>query len=78
MEQNNNFEDIILIFGLGILIFFIVVGFVISEVVPFFKERERIKLEMERSYSEAEYRYWRKKLKKLYRDSIPIIGRFLG
>lgn len=43
---------------------------------PFLREREYIKMEIKRSFDEEEYRYWKRRLKKLYLRSIPFIGRF--
>ena len=44
--------------------------------IPFKKQRDYIKMEMKRSLEEQEYRYWRRELKKLYLQAIPLIGKF--
>lgn len=70
-------NDEFLIFIAAIIIgFFIILALVINFFIPFKEERDYIKMEMERSYEEDEYRYWRRELKYLYLRSIPLIGRF--
>ena len=70
-------NDEFLIFVAAIIIgFFIILALVINFFNPFKEERDYIKMEMERSYEEDEYRYWRRELKYLYLRSIPLIGRF--
>ena len=44
---------------------------------PFSEHRRYIKTEMQRSYNESEYRYWKRKLKKLYILQIPILGKLI-
>ena len=70
-----NAETGFIIFAAFIIIF-IFLAFVINTYIPFKKERDYIKMEMQRSYEEDEYRYWRRELKYLYLRSIPLIGRF--
>ena len=70
-----NDEFILIIFAMIIGAFLIVALFV-NFFIPFKEERDYIKMEMERSYEEDEYRYWRRELKYLYLRSIPLIGRF--
>ena len=55
---------------------FIIVAFFINFLLQFKEERDYIKMEMNRSYKEKEYLYWRRKLKHLYLRSIPLIGKF--
>lgn len=55
---------------------FIVVALFVNFFIPFKEERDYIKMEMQRSYEEDEYRYWKRELKHLYLRSIPLIGRF--
>lgn len=54
---------------------FIVVALFVNFFIPFKDERDYIKMEMQRSYEEDEYRYWKRELKHLYLRSIPLIGR---
>lgn len=69
--------DEFLIFIAAIIIgFFIIFAFFINFFIPFKEERDYMKKEIERSYGEEEYRYWRRELKYLYLRSIPGIGRF--
>ena len=69
--------DEFLLFMVAIIIgCFIVVALFVNFIIPFKEERDYIKMEMERSYEEEEYRYWRRELKYLYLRSIPLIGRF--
>lgn len=70
-----NDEFILIIFAMIIGAFLIVALFV-NFFIPFKEERDYIKMEMQRSYEEDEYRYWRRELKYLYLRSIPLIGRF--
>ena len=70
-----NDEFILIIFAMIIGAFLIVALFV-NFFIPFKEERDYIKMEMQRSYEEVEYRYWRRELKYLYLRSIPLIGRF--
>lgn len=49
----------------------------VKNVVPFIKEREYIKMEIERSFSEREEKYWKRELKKLYAEKLPFIHFFL-
>ena len=70
-------NDEFLIFIAAMIIgFFVILAFFINFFLPFKKERDYIKIEMERSYEEDEHRYWRRELKYLYLRSIPLIGRF--
>lgn len=70
-------NDEFLIFVAAIIIgFFIILALVINFFIPFKEERDYIKMEMERSYEEDEYLYWRRELKYLYLRSIPLLGRF--
>ena len=70
-------NDEFLIFIAAVIIGgFIIIAFFINFFLPFKEERDYIKMEMERSYEEEEYRYWRRELKYLYLRSIPLIGRF--
>ncbi len=55
--------------------FFILLAYCFNVVMPFIKERNYIKMEMQRS-DDKEYRYWKRELKRLYLSHIPIIGRF--
>ena len=70
-----NDEFILIIFAMIIGAFLIVALFE-NFFIPFKEERDYIKMEMQRSYEEDEYRYWRRELKYLYLRSIPLIGRF--
>lgn len=70
-------NDEILIFIAALIIgLFIILAFIFNIFLPFMEERDYIKMEMQRSYEEDEYRYWRRELKYLYLRSIPLIGRF--
>ena len=55
---------------------FIIIALFVNFFIPFKEERDYIKMEMERSYEEDEYLYWRRELKYLYLRSIPLLGRF--
>ena len=71
------FNDEFLLFMIAMILgSFIVVALFVNFIIPFKEERAYIKMEMERSYEEEEYRYWRRELKYLYLRSIPLVGRF--
>ena len=55
---------------------FFILAILLNFYLPFKKDRDYIKMEMERSYGVDEYRYWKRELKQLYLHSIPLIGRF--
>lgn len=71
-------ESSILIIGIIGTVVAAVCVFMLCQTVikPFFDERAYIKVEMSRSLSDREYRYWERQLKKLYIRSIPFVGRF--
>ncbi len=70
-------QDIILLIIIAtILLCLIGVGIWLSFLEPFMDQRAYIIMEIKRSNSKNEYRYWKKQLKKLYLESIPLIGRF--
>lgn len=48
----------------------------VKNVVPFMKERSYIKMEIERSFSKSETEYWKKELRKLYLEQIPLLHFF--
>lgn len=59
-----------------IMLFFIIVFLYLYFLAPFLEARKNIKIEMKRSYGK-EYEYWKRELRRLYLESIPIIGRFI-
>ena len=69
-------DIIIMIIIVAILLCLIGVGIWLSFLGPFMDQRTYIIMEIKRSNSKNEYRYWKKQLKKLYLESIPLIGRF--
>lgn len=69
-------DDFLILMLAMILGSFIVVALFVNFFIPFKEERDYIKMEMQRSYEEDEYRYWKRELKHLYLRSIPLIGRF--
>lgn len=66
-----------MIFGVVLIIAFIVLYLYVDIFIPFNEERQYIKMEIKRSCSKQEYKYWKKEMKKLYRKSIPIIRWFV-
>ena len=64
-----------MIFGIVLIIAFIVLY--VEIFIPFNEERQYIKMEINRSCSKQEYKYWKKEMKKLYLKSIPIIRWFV-
>ena len=70
-------NDEFLLFVVAIIIgSFIIIALLVNFFIPFKEERDYIKMEMDRSYEEDEYLYWRRELKYLYLRSIPLLGRF--
>ena len=69
-------DEFLLIIVAMIIGAFLIVALFVNFFIPFKEERDYIKMEMQRSYEEDEYRYWRRELKYLYLRSIPLIGRF--
>jgi len=70
-------NDEFLLFAVAIIIgSFIIIALFVNFFIPFKEERDYIKMEMDRSYEEEEYLYWRRELKYLYLRSIPLLGRF--
>ena len=69
-------EEILIVIIAVIIGTFLFLAFFINLYLPFKEERDYIKMEMERSYEEDEYLYWRRELKYLYLRSIPLLGRF--
>lgn len=79
MDYNTDalFNDEFLLFIIAMIIgTFLFIALIVNFFIPFREERDYIKMEMERSFEEEEYRYWRRELKYLYLRSIPLIGRF--
>ena len=72
IDTLSNGERGFVIFAIFI-IFFIFFTFFVTSYLSFKKERDYIKIEMSRSFSEEEYLYWRDKLKMFYISKIPII-----
>ena len=54
-----------------ILIFLISASIYVNVLAPFLRAREEIKMEMNRSFSEKEYLYWKSELKSLWRRYVP-------
>ncbi len=70
-------EEKVLLIVCGIIMAFLVIVFLyIYFIAPFMEARRNIKIEMKRTYG-REYYYWKGELRKLYLESIPIIGRFI-
>ena len=69
-------DEFLLIIVAMIIGAFLIAALFVNFFIPFKEERDYIKMEMQRSYEEDEYRYWRRELKYLYLRSIPLIGRF--
>ena len=75
-ERNPLFNDkVLIIIVISIIAIFFIVVFYVNFFLQFKKERDYIKMEMGRTKG-SEYRYWKKKLRKLYISKIPIVRRF--
>lgn len=61
---------IIIIAILGVLLY-------ANVVVPFANAKAYIKMELSRAFNDEQYRYWKRQLRNLYIERIPIIGRYL-
>ena len=69
-------EDVLVFLGAIVFFLFVLLALYFNIVLPFIKDREYVKMEMRRSYSEDEYRFWKRELRRVYLRHIPIIGRF--
>ena len=58
------------------LLIIIGAGLYVNNIKPLSKERTYIKMEIKRSLSKRESKYWKNKFKKLYLQHIPLIGKF--
>ena len=76
MEQG---ENEIFLYGilLAPLIVLCTAAFYVNIIRPFSEGGRYIKAEMHRAYTESEYRYWKRELKKLYISQIPILGNYI-
>jgi len=59
----------------GIIVFAYTISYLLN-INRYIIQRNYIKAEMNRSRSEREYKYWKRKLKKLRLRQIPVIGFF--
>ncbi len=57
-----------------LIILFIFIVLFINSFISFKKDRDYIKMEMDRSFGEREYLYWKRKLKMLYISKIPVVN----
>ena len=71
-ELNDNLYSLIMLTSM--ILIYLLLLFVFKALIPYLKQRKYIKGEMDRSFSEREYRYWKRKLKRLHLDYIPVIG----
>jgi len=72
-------EDLTFLLCVVIITALLIVSIVLyhSVILPFIEERKYLKMELRRSeYDGEEYRYYKKKLNRLYLSCIPFIGRF--
>lgn len=69
-------EEMLIAIVAAIIGFFLLLAFLVNFYLPFKEQRDYIKMEMERSYEEEEYLYWKRELRRVYLSSIPLIGRF--
>ena len=60
---------------LALIILYAAAYLMFEKIMPFNRERKYIKMEINRSQSKEEYKYWKSELKLLYLKSIPIIGK---
>ncbi len=79
MEYNNyyTYYDALMLIALVIIISFLIIALCFKKIFQYINEREYIKAQMQSSHSKREYIYWKRKLKKLYLNYLPLIGRFL-
>ena len=72
MGQNSNYAWFYYIVVLPI-IFICIFAFYMNVIHPFTEEKKYIKSEMRRSYGD-EYYYWKRELRNLYIENIPVFG----
>ena len=78
MEYNNyTYYDALMFIVLFIMISFLIIALCFKKIFQYINERDYIKAQMQSSHSKREYIYWKRKLKKLYLNYLPLIGRFL-
>ena len=76
MNYNHQY-DILILIGALVIGFALFCIFYVHLYVPFKEEKEYIKMEMKRSHSKESYRYWKRRLRKLYFSRMPVIGLFV-
>lgn len=75
VDLHHNLE-LFLVLCMGFMAVVIVATIIyLKLMVPFIQERSYIKMEMRRSFNESEYRYWKRKLVRLYFEHVPLLGR---
>ena len=76
MEQGEN-EIFLCGILLAPLIVLSIAAVYMNILLPFSEGRRYIKAEIQHSYNESEYRYWKRELKKLYISQISILGKYI-
>ena len=71
----NDFQSIILL--VVMVVVYLLLLLVFKGILPYMKQRKYLKGELDRALSEREYKYWNKKLRRLYLDYIPILGKII-
>ena len=68
-----------LIIGMCILVLVITFGgLYVNHIKHFLRTRKNIKIEIKRSYTESEHRYWKSRLKRLYSDIMNLVHIFIN
>ncbi|MBO5452536.1 MAG: hypothetical protein J6A69_01020 [Clostridia bacterium] len=75
--RQQEFNLLLLLLLIGVLLFIYVLYFYFNVFIPFSEERRYLKSEIART-SDREQIHWKKRLRRLYIKSIPVIGRFLA
>lgn len=60
-----------------VLVLFTVLRFCLIKMVPFINNRKYIKMELSRADSEGEYRHWKREMRRLYADAMPVLRLFM-
>ena len=63
--------------GIGVIVCMIILYLYVEHFVPFMNTYKYIQMEINRSYTQEEYDYWKNEMKRLYLKNIPVIRWFI-
>ena len=77
MPTDNNIAVLLFMLIAAAVLFVVLVLVIVQVVIPFTRDRNYIKMEIDRADNEKDYKFWKKQLKRLYLKHIPIVGFFI-